>query len=170
MIFSKNYWVVYVVFVVFEKLSQLRHWLLWWVGLFHELFVFKIAQISQKYFLTSSVLTVHGFKGCEVEKVVGGAITVEVFVHDRTGVNWKKVGQWLFFRLMMDFALIGGQGLGMFVVKFVGELLISKKFFVIGFGLEQLLHPKIKFEKTTFSIELLYCILHSLTKFWIQID
>lgn len=150
MVFSKDYRVVNVIFVVLEKLAQLWHWLLWWVGLFHQLFVFEIAQISQQYFLASSVLAVHRIEGCQVEKLVWSAVTIEIFVDEGMCVDESKTGQSLFFALMMDFAFISREGLRMFVVVFVGEFPFGKEFFVVGFCLEQLLHQKIKFQKNYF--------------------
>jgi hypothetical protein len=51
---------------------------------------------------------------------------------------------------MMNFALIGGQSLRVFVVVFVREIFVGEEFFVVGFCLEQLLHGKIKFQKNYF--------------------
>lgn len=64
---------------------------------------------------------------------------------------------------MMNFAFIGGQSLRVFVVVFVRKIFVREEFFVVGFCLEQFLHGKIKFQKTTFSIQLLYSVLLSST-------
>jgi hypothetical protein len=71
-------------------------------------------------------------------------------VHNGAGVDWAEMVKILFLRFMMDFAFVGGQSLGVFVVVFVGKILFSEEFFVVGFCLEQLLHGKIKFQKNYF--------------------